>query len=155
MYSVHILTRFMHDPRKPHLDAAMRVLRNLKSTPRQGLFFPAGNEMKLTKYYDLDWAGCPTTRSTYPYNVHCHRHQARWHRSQSLRFNVLGHLSPLDAVDTEFASIGGHNLFLFFSLALLSFIRSSWIVDMPRLRLRKRSRTNMKFHHPLLPPIQG
>ena len=61
-YSVHILSRFMHEPRKPHLDAAMRVLRYLKSTPGQGLFFPAGNEMKLTAYCDSDWAGCPTTR---------------------------------------------------------------------------------------------
>ena len=61
-YSVHILSRFMHEPRKPHLDAAMRVLRYLKSTPGQGLFFPVGNEMKLTAYCDSDWAGCPTTR---------------------------------------------------------------------------------------------
>ncbi|CAL2268143.1 unnamed protein product [Prunus armeniaca] len=52
----------MHEPRKLHLDATMRVLRYPKSTPGQGLFFPTGNEMKLTAYCDSDWAGCPTTR---------------------------------------------------------------------------------------------
>ncbi|KAI5349163.1 hypothetical protein L3X38_002050 [Prunus dulcis] len=40
----------------------MRVLRYLRSTPGQGLFFPVGNEMKLTAYCDSDWEGCPTTR---------------------------------------------------------------------------------------------
>ncbi|PQM35552.1 hypothetical protein Pyn_18995 [Prunus yedoensis var. nudiflora] len=57
----------------------------------------------------------------------------------------------MDVVDSELAGIGGHNLFLFFfSLALVSL--SSRIINMPWLRLRKRSRTNMKFHHSLMSP---
>ena len=38
-YSMHVLSRFMHAPRKPQMDAALRVLRYLKSSPGQGLFF--------------------------------------------------------------------------------------------------------------------
>ncbi|KAI5338055.1 hypothetical protein L3X38_017326 [Prunus dulcis] len=30
---VHVLSRFMHEPHKPHLDAAIRILRYLKNAP--------------------------------------------------------------------------------------------------------------------------
>ena len=33
-YSVHMLSRFMHAPRKPHMEAVLCVLRYLKSSPR-------------------------------------------------------------------------------------------------------------------------
>ena len=41
MFAVHTLSQFMHAPRKPHLDAAMGVLRYLKSSPGQGLLYSA------------------------------------------------------------------------------------------------------------------
>ncbi|RVW33420.1 Retrovirus-related Pol polyprotein from transposon RE1 [Vitis vinifera] len=34
-YSVHVLSRFMHAPRRPHMEAALRVLRYLKNGPGQ------------------------------------------------------------------------------------------------------------------------
>ncbi|CAL9004938.1 unnamed protein product, partial [Prunus brigantina] len=43
-YSVHVLSRFMHEPRVPHMDAALRVVRYLKSTPGQGLLFRSNNQ---------------------------------------------------------------------------------------------------------------
>ncbi len=61
-YSVHVLSRFMHAPRKPHMEAALRVLRYLKSSPRQGLFFPSQNNLSLRAFSDSDWAGCPISR---------------------------------------------------------------------------------------------
>ncbi|RVW62418.1 Retrovirus-related Pol polyprotein from transposon RE1 [Vitis vinifera] len=38
-YSVHVLSRFMHAPRRPHMEAALRVLRYLKNSPGQVLTF--------------------------------------------------------------------------------------------------------------------
>ncbi|XP_073112313.1 uncharacterized protein [Elaeis guineensis] len=61
-YSVHVLTQFMQSPRQPHLDAAFRILRYLKGSPGQGIFFSSVNTFQLYAYCDADWAGCPMTR---------------------------------------------------------------------------------------------
>lgn len=61
-YSVHVLSRFMHEPRKLHMEAALRVVRHLKNAPGQGLFFSSNNDFRLKAYCDSDWAGCPITR---------------------------------------------------------------------------------------------
>jgi hypothetical protein len=61
-YSVHVLSRFMHAPRKPHMEAALRILRYLKNSPGQGLFFPSQNDLSLRAFSDSDWAGCPISR---------------------------------------------------------------------------------------------
>lgn len=50
MYAVHVLSRFMHEPHKPHLDAAIRILRYLKNAPGQGLFFSSQNDLELRAY---------------------------------------------------------------------------------------------------------
>ncbi|RVW84581.1 Retrovirus-related Pol polyprotein from transposon RE1 [Vitis vinifera] len=61
-YSVHVLSRFMHAPRRPRMEAALRVLRYLKNSPGQGLFFPSQNDLSLQAFSDSDWAGCPISR---------------------------------------------------------------------------------------------
>ena len=69
-YAVHVLSRFMHQPRKAHMEAAFRVVRYLKNAPGQGLFFSSNNDFRLRAYCDSDWAGCPfTKRSTTGYCV--------------------------------------------------------------------------------------
>ena len=69
-YLIHMLSRFMHAPRKPHMEAALRVLRYLKSSPGQGLFFPSHNDLSLRAFSDSDWTGCPISRrSTIGYCV--------------------------------------------------------------------------------------
>ncbi|XP_034684089.1 uncharacterized mitochondrial protein AtMg00810-like [Vitis riparia] len=69
-YAIHVLSRFMHQPRKAHMEAAFRVVRYLKNAPGQGLFFSSNNDFRLRAYCDSDWAGCPLTRrSTIGYCV--------------------------------------------------------------------------------------
>ena len=62
VFVVHILSRYIHEPHQPHLDAALRVLRYIKNSPGQGIFFPTQNDLKLKAFCDSDWATCPTTR---------------------------------------------------------------------------------------------
>lgn len=62
VYSVQILSQFMQNPRKPHWEAALRVLRFIKGNPGPGLFFPSFNDPTLKAYCDSDWVGCETTR---------------------------------------------------------------------------------------------
>jgi hypothetical protein len=69
-YSVHILSKFMHAPRKPHMEVVLRVMHYLKSIPGQGLFFPTQNNLSLRAFSDSDWGGCPTSwRSTTDYYI--------------------------------------------------------------------------------------
>ncbi|KAI9180620.1 hypothetical protein LWI28_006665 [Acer negundo] len=69
-YAVHVLSRFMHQPRRLHMEAALCVVRYLKSALGQGLFFFSNNDFKLRAYCDSDWIGCPLTRrSTSGYYV--------------------------------------------------------------------------------------
>ncbi|KAM1043999.1 hypothetical protein ACFX14_035108 [Malus domestica] len=46
------------------MEVALRVLRYLKGTPGQGLFFSSQNKIVLRAYCDSDWAGCPMTQRT-------------------------------------------------------------------------------------------
>ena len=61
-FSVQKLSQFMSKPSDSHLHAAHRILKYLKGTPGQGLFFPSSNDLQLKAFSDSDWAGCIDTR---------------------------------------------------------------------------------------------
>nr|XP_017233051.1 PREDICTED: uncharacterized mitochondrial protein AtMg00810-like [Daucus carota subsp. sativus] len=54
-YVVHHLSHFLQNPRVPHMLAMQCVLRYLKGTPYQGLFYSANTTLKLQAYCDSDW----------------------------------------------------------------------------------------------------
>ncbi|XP_074271656.1 secreted RxLR effector protein 161-like [Silene latifolia] len=60
-YSVHVLSQFMHDPKKDHWDAALRVVRFVKGTLSRGLVIARSSSLELKGYTDSDWGRCPLT----------------------------------------------------------------------------------------------
>lgn len=70
----------MQAPREPHLKAAVRVLRYLKGTSGQDLFFPGQNSLQLQAYCDSDWGSCPITkRSVTGYSILLGSSLIAWH----------------------------------------------------------------------------
>ena len=61
-YSVHKLSQFMYKPRKPHLDAAYKILQYIKSYPSQGILLSSRTDFHLKGYTNADWAACVDSR---------------------------------------------------------------------------------------------
>lgn len=63
-YSVHVLSQFLSAPKVCHMDAALKLVRYLKSSPGQGLLMSATGSLSLNAYCDADWGGCALTRQS-------------------------------------------------------------------------------------------
>ena len=61
-YAVGVMSRYMQNPKKPHLEAIRRILRYVKSTIDYGLLYKKGEDCKLVGYCDADYAGDHDTR---------------------------------------------------------------------------------------------
>ncbi|XP_019175723.1 PREDICTED: uncharacterized protein LOC109171044 [Ipomoea nil] len=61
-FEVQQLSQFLDKPTTDHLQAAHRILRYVKNSPGQGLFFPADSSLKLRGFAYSDWAACIDTR---------------------------------------------------------------------------------------------
>ncbi|CAM8919902.1 unnamed protein product [Rhodiola kirilowii] len=61
-FAVGVVSRFMQNLRKPHLDAVRRILRYVKGTTNYGLLYKKGVEGKVIGYNDADYAGDHDTR---------------------------------------------------------------------------------------------
>lgn len=53
VYTINIMSQFMHEPRSSHMDVALRLLRYLKGSPGKGVL--------LSSSCNLYIHGCPTT----------------------------------------------------------------------------------------------
>ncbi|XP_072080868.1 uncharacterized protein [Arachis hypogaea] len=61
-YAVGKLSQFLECPTDKHFEAGLRVLRYLKSSLAQGLFFSTKSDLEVIGYSDSDWAACPDSR---------------------------------------------------------------------------------------------
>jgi len=63
-FVVHIISKFMQNPRHLHLTEIQWIIKYLLSIPGHGLFFPAGALIQLQAYSNADWVGCPDTKKS-------------------------------------------------------------------------------------------
>ncbi|KAL6311620.1 hypothetical protein AAG906_027362 [Vitis piasezkii] len=66
---VHVLSRFMHQPRKAHMETTFRVVRYLKNALGQGLFFSSNNDFRLRTF--TDFLEIKATENSEPALLHC------------------------------------------------------------------------------------
>ena len=71
MYAVGLVSRYMEYPREDHFQAAKRILRYVKGTINQGLFYTQTEDPRLVGYSDSDYGGdLDTRKSTSGYLFH-------------------------------------------------------------------------------------
>ncbi|CAL5428100.1 unnamed protein product [Camellia sinensis] len=56
-YVLSVVSQFMHSPSEEHMNAVIRILRYLKSSPGKGIMFTKGCNLEVEGYTDADWAG--------------------------------------------------------------------------------------------------
>ncbi|GAA0171785.1 transmembrane signal receptor [Lithospermum erythrorhizon] len=61
-FVVHVLSQFLHEPRQDHWTVVLRIVKYLKGSPGQGILFRTDCDLRITGWFDFDWAGCPLTR---------------------------------------------------------------------------------------------
>ncbi|GAU37804.1 hypothetical protein TSUD_276210, partial [Trifolium subterraneum] len=61
-YAVSKLSQFLAAPTNEHMLAGLHVLRYIKNSPGQGLFFYSKSSLTLKGFSDSDWGACPDTR---------------------------------------------------------------------------------------------
>ena len=67
-YPVGVVSRYMSNPKKPHLDAVKHILRYVKGTINFGIIYKETKDYQVMGYCDADYAGdCGTRRSTTGY----------------------------------------------------------------------------------------
>ena len=104
-YAVHKLSQYMSSPWVPHLNALHHLLRYLKTSPGQCLFFSTTSSLSLKGYVDADWESCiDTRRSTIGFCVFLGTSLVSWNsKKQSIvsRFSAKAKFSSLAAVASE------------------------------------------------------
>jgi len=61
-YAIQHLSLFLTQPRTPHMEAAIHVVKYFKSTINKGLFYLSSPDLSLTAYSDADWGRCMSSR---------------------------------------------------------------------------------------------
>ena len=62
IYTIHKLSQYVSQPHMPHLDVVHHLLRYMKSSHGQGLFFPTSSSLQIRAFSNADWGSCLDTQ---------------------------------------------------------------------------------------------
>ncbi|KAG9439601.1 hypothetical protein H6P81_019766 [Aristolochia fimbriata] len=84
-YAVHVVSYFMSAPRSVHYVVVLRIMRYIKGSLLQGLFFGSSSQLHLSAYSDADWAGDVTDRrSTTGYCIFLGDSMISWRKEEAI-----------------------------------------------------------------------
>nr|XP_009784885.1 PREDICTED: uncharacterized protein LOC104233220 [Nicotiana sylvestris] len=63
-FSVQTLSQFLHQPKKSHLEATLRVVKYVKNQTGHGVLLSSKADNGITAYCDADWSACPYSRKS-------------------------------------------------------------------------------------------
>lgn len=61
-FAVQQLSQYMSTPKVQHFNATTHLIKYLKGSPGQGIFFSSSSSIHLKGFCDSDWAKCPDSR---------------------------------------------------------------------------------------------
>ena len=77
-YVVSLVSQFMYNQSKDHMNVVIRILRYLKSSLGRGLIFKKHDHLNVEGYSDVDWAGSSDRKSTFVYFNFIGRNLVTW-----------------------------------------------------------------------------
>ncbi|XP_070002188.1 secreted RxLR effector protein 161-like [Nicotiana sylvestris] len=57
VYSISLVSQFMHDPRDPHMQVVFHILRYLRSCLGKGVLLSKHDYLQIEAFIDVNWAG--------------------------------------------------------------------------------------------------
>ena len=63
-FGVSLVSQFMHSPNEEHMQAVRIILHYLKATPRQGILFAPGANLKVQECTNADYGGSLVDRQS-------------------------------------------------------------------------------------------
>ena len=97
-YVVSLVSQFMHNPSKDHMNVVIRILCYLKSSLGRGLMFRKYDHLNVEEHSDADWAGSSDRKSTSRYFTFVGRNLVAW---RSKKQKVVA----LSSAEAEFRGI--------------------------------------------------
>ena len=103
VYSVSVISQYMHSPIERRMRAVQHVLRYLKGTPRKGIMFKKTENRSIEGYVDADWAGSrEDSRSTSGYCTKVFGNIVTW---RSKKQSVVAHSNAKPCCEPSFEQL--------------------------------------------------
>ena len=103
----------MKDPRLPHWEAVIQIVRYLKAHPGRGLLYKANGHLWVEAYIDADWAGSPSDRkSTTGYCTFLGGNLVTWRSKNKLLLPSLVQRLSIEPWHTHHVSLCGLSIYL-------------------------------------------